>query len=57
MTLLALVEPGVAATAQFGALQPVEHEQRAFDAPQLLRELPQHGGGRHGAGFQRYDQA
>src|SRR5215831_20431520 len=69
MALFALVEPGVAAPAQFGALQPVEHEQRAFDAPQLLerqielvlpaigRELPQRGGRRHGAGLQRYDQA
>jgi hypothetical protein len=36
MTLLALVEPGMAASAQFGAFEPVEHEQRAFDPPQLL---------------------
>ena len=53
MALFALVEPGVAAPTQFRALQPVEHEQRAFDAPKLLerqielvlpavgRELPQ----------------
>jgi hypothetical protein len=33
MTLFALVEPGVAAPAQFRAFKPVEHEQRAFDAP------------------------
>src|ERR1700730_12471344 len=31
MTLLALVEPGLAASAQFRAFEPVEHEQRAFD--------------------------
>src|SRR5690349_23147889 len=37
MTLLALVEPGMAASAQFRALQPVEHKQRTFDAPQLLK--------------------
>src|ERR1700737_4663742 len=36
MTLLALVEPGMAASAQFRAFEPVEHEQRAFDPPQLL---------------------
>ena len=59
----------MAAPAQFRALQPVEHEQRAFDAPQFLerqielvltavgRELPQHDGRRRGAGLQRYDQA
>ena len=34
MTLFALVEPGVAAPPQFRALQPVEHEQHAFDATQ-----------------------
>jgi hypothetical protein len=33
MTLFALVEPGVAAPAQFRAFKSVEHEQRAFDAP------------------------
>ena len=36
MTLLALVEPGMAASAQFRAFEPVEHEQRAFDRLQLL---------------------
>jgi hypothetical protein len=36
MTLLALAEPGMAASAQFRAFEPVEHEQRAFDPPQLL---------------------
>jgi hypothetical protein len=58
MTLLALVEPGMAASAQFRAFEPVEHEQRAFDPPQLLecevelvlaalgREFSQHDGRR-----------
>src|ERR1700730_10000281 len=65
MTLLALVEPGMAASAQFWAFEPVEHEQRAFDPPQLLecevelvlaavgREFSQHDGRRHDAGLQR----
>src|SRR6266436_5469311 len=65
MTLLALVEPGMAASAQFRAFEPVEHEQRAFDPPQLLecevelvlaavgREFSQHDGRRHDAGLQR----
>jgi len=35
MTLLALAEPGMAAPTQFQAFEPVEHEQRAFDPPQL----------------------
>jgi hypothetical protein len=64
-TLLALVEPGMAASAQFRAFEPVEHEQRAFDPPQLLecevelvlaavgREFSQHNGRRHDAGLQR----
>src|ERR1700719_2193179 len=62
MTLLALVEPGMAASAQLRACEPVEHEQRAFDPPQLLecevelvlaavgREFSQHDGRRHDAG-------
>src|SRR5271165_7030907 len=65
MTLRALVEPGMAASAQFRAFEPVEHEQRAFDPPQLLecevelvlaavgREFSQHDGRRHDAGLQR----
>src|ERR1700736_2485738 len=65
MTLLALVEPGMAASAQFRAFEPVEHEQRAFYPPQLLecevelvlaavgREFSQHDGRRHDAGLQR----
>jgi hypothetical protein len=65
MTPLALVEPGMAASAQFRAFEPVEHEQRAFDPPQLLecevelvlaavgREFSQHDGRRHDAGLQR----
>jgi len=65
MTLLALVEPGMAASAQFRAFEPVEHEQRAFDPPQLLecevelvlaavgRDFSQHDGRRHDAGLQR----
>ena len=65
MTLLALVEPGMAASAQFRAFEPVEHEQRAFDPPPLLecevelvlaavgREFSQHDGRRHDAGLQR----
>ena len=69
MALLALVQPGMAAPAELRAFQPVEHEQRALDAPQFLErqvelvlpavggELPQHDGRRHGAGFQRRDQA
>src|ERR1700730_8841332 len=69
MTLLALVEPGLAASAQFRAFEPVEHEQRAFDPPQLLecevelvlaavgREFSQHDGRRHDAGLQRRGQA
>src|SRR5271165_2023802 len=69
MTLLALVEPGMAASAQFRAFEPVEHEQRAFDPPQLLecevelvlaavgREFSQHDGRRHDAGLQRRGQA
>jgi len=69
MTLLALVKSGMAAPAQFWAFEPVEHEQRAFDPPQLLqrqvelvlaaigREFPEHGGWRHDAGLQRRDQA
>jgi hypothetical protein len=32
---LALVEPGVAAPAQLGALQPVEGEERALEPPEL----------------------
>ena len=36
MTLLAVAEPGMAASAQFRAFEPVVHEQRAFDPPQLL---------------------
>ena len=64
MTLLALVEAGVAAPAQFWAFEPIEHEQRALDSSQFLQrqielvlatvgcELPQHGGRRHGAGLQ-----
>src|SRR6516165_11484226 len=35
MTLLALAEPGMAAPTQFQAFDPVEHEQGAFDPPQL----------------------
>src|SRR5216684_7996308 len=69
MTLLALVEPGMAASAQFRAFEPVEHEQRAFDPPKLLerqvelvlapvgRKFPQHGGWRHDASLQRRSQA
>src|SRR5271167_917639 len=65
MTLLALVEPGMAASAQFRAFEPVEHEQRAFDPPRLLecevelvlaavgREFSQHDGRRHDAGLKR----
>jgi hypothetical protein len=65
MKLLALVEPGMAASALFRAFEPVEHEQRAFDPPQLLecevelvlaavgREFSQHDGRRHDAGLQR----
>ena len=65
MTLLAVVEPGMAASAQFRAFEPVEHEPRAFDLPQLLecevelvlaavgREFSQHDGRRHDAGLQR----
>src|SRR6516165_11215817 len=65
MTLLALVEPGMAASAQFRAFEPVEHEQRAFDPPQLLecevelipaaagRKFSQHDGRRHDTGLQR----
>jgi hypothetical protein len=64
MTLLALVEPGMAASAQFRAFEPVEHEQRAFDPPQLLecevelvlaavgREFSQHDGRRPDASCQ-----
>src|ERR1700730_11881673 len=65
MTLLALVEPGMPAWAHLQAFEPVEHEQRAFDPPQLLecevelvlaavgREFSQHDGRRHDAGLQR----
>jgi hypothetical protein len=37
----------MAASAQFRAFEPIEHEQRAFDPPQLLEcevELPLIGG-------------
>ena len=37
MPLLALVQPGLAALAQAGRLKPVQHEQGALDAPQLLQ--------------------
>ena len=37
VTLLALVEPGMAAPAQIRAFEPVEHKQRALDLPQLLQ--------------------
>jgi hypothetical protein len=36
MTLLVLVERGIAASAQFRVFEAVEHEQRAFDPLQLL---------------------
>ena len=69
MTLLALVEPGMAASAQFRAFEPLAHEQRAFDPLQLLecevelvlaavgREFSQHDGRRHDAGLQRRGHA
>ena len=69
VTLLAFVKAGVAAPTQFRAFEPVEHEQRALDPPQLLqrqvklvlaavgREFPQHDGRRHDAGLQRGDEA
>jgi hypothetical protein len=55
----------MAASVQFRAFEPVEHEQRAFDPPQLLkcevelvlaavgREFSQHDGRRRDAGLQR----
>ncbi len=55
MTRLALVQPGLAATPQGPALQPVDREQRPLDAadlgereveavlPFVGRELPEHG--------------
>jgi hypothetical protein len=69
MTLLALVQASLTAPAQFRAFEPVEHEQRALDAPEFLkcqiklvlaavgRKLLEHGGGRDGSGFQRRGQA
>ena len=40
MSRLALVEPRLALHAELGAFHPVEHEQRAFDAPDLAeREI------------------
>ena len=65
---LALVQPGMHAAAQLDALQPVQDEQRALDAPQLAQgdgqavlawvaaELSEHQGGRHRALLDRGGQ-
>ena len=65
---LALVQPGMHAAAQFHALQPVQDEQRALDAPQLAQgdgqavlarvaaKLPEHQRGRHRALLDRGGQ-
>ena len=63
MSRLALVETRLALHAELGAFHPVEHEQRAFDAPDLAdreiqavlltvgAELAQHRRGLYGHGF------
>ena len=63
MSRLALVETRLALHAELGAFHPVEHEQRAFDAPDLAEreiqavllavgaELAQHRRGLYGHGF------
>ena len=65
----ALVQPGMHATTQFDALQPVQDEQRALDAAQLAQchgqavlawvaaELAQHQRGRDGALLDRGGQS
>jgi len=64
----ALVQPGMHAAAQLDALQPVQDEQRALDAPQLTQrhgqavlarvtaEFAQHQRGRHRALLDRRGQ-
>jgi hypothetical protein len=37
VTLLALVQAGLAASPQLRAFEPVEHEQRALDAAEFLK--------------------
>ena len=68
MPLLALVQPGMAAPAQFRTFQPVQHEQRSLDAAEFLqcqielvltpigRKLLQHDRRRDDPGLQRRDQ-
>ncbi len=64
----ALVQPGMHAAAQLDALQPVQDEQRALDAPQLAQghgqavlawvaaEFPEHQRSRHRALLDRGGQ-
>lgn len=65
---LALIQPRMDAAAQLHALQPIQNEQRALDAPQLAQgdgqavlariaaELAQHQRGRHRALLDRSGQ-
>ena len=65
---LALIQPRIDAAAQLHALQPIQNEQRALDAPQLAQgdgqavlariaaELAQHQRGRHRALLDRSGQ-
>ena len=69
MALLAVVEARVAATAQLGAFQPVQHEQSPLDFANFLEshielvlsfiggQLAQHDRWSHVAGFDRTDQS
>jgi hypothetical protein len=66
---LSLVESGLGAPAQVDVAQPVEHENRAFDPPDLTQcqrkavltwiggQPAQHGGGGDGAAADRGDEA
>lgn len=66
---LALVQPGVHASAQFDVLEPVQDEQRVLDAAQFAQldrqtvlarvaaKFAQHEGGHDGAMLDRGDQA